>query len=99
MADNALRSLIYIIEGQSSPLEVEIAGDERIHNLKDLIRDRGRNRVFRSVNPKDLILWKVRISVESDSTTTNSPAGSYRTPSQGGASAPHWSNCARFIEN
>jgi hypothetical protein len=42
--------------------------------LKDLIKEKGKNGVFRGVDAHDLTLWKVRMTMASDS-TTNSPTG------------------------
>ena len=75
MADNALRTLLYLIEGEYEPFAVNISGDDNIYNLKDLIRENHKHGgALSSVNAADLTLWKVRMIMASDS-TTNSPAG------------------------
>jgi hypothetical protein len=45
-----------------------------IMELKDLIFEKGKHSVLKGVDAKDLILWKVRMAMASDS-TTNFPAG------------------------
>ena len=65
MADDALRALICLIEGASSLFMVKQTGSMDIINLKELIEEECKNG-FRSVDTKDLTLWKV--------STTNSPA-------------------------
>jgi hypothetical protein len=45
-----------------------------IGTLKDVIKEKGKNGVLNRVDVNDLTLWKVRMTLASDS-TTNSPAG------------------------
>ena len=81
MASDAPRVLVCLIEGESVAFEVEAAGSMRIMGLKGLIRKEGINPERRdAVLAKDLTLWKVRMTIASDS-TTNSPAGRSCTPS------------------
>jgi hypothetical protein len=73
MADDAL-FLKCLIQGQSEMFRVKATGSMEIFELKELIHEQGKNGDFRSVDVKDLILWKVRMTMASDN-TTNSPAG------------------------
>ena len=59
MADNALRVLICLVEGDSSIFIVEPTGDMDIMDLKDLIWEENKNNVLKGVDSSDLILWKV----------------------------------------
>jgi len=74
MADNTPRPLICLIEGKSSLFRVKLAGSMDIIKLKNLIKEKRTNDVLRNVDAQDLTLWKVRMTMASDS-TTNSPAG------------------------
>jgi hypothetical protein len=74
MADDALRTLVCLVEGDRSLIKVKPTGSMDIIDLKNLIREEGRNGVFRSVVAKDLTLWKVSMSMASDN-TSNSPVG------------------------
>ena len=74
MADDTLRTLVCLVSGESSPFKVNPTISMNIMDLKGLIREKGINRVFSSVDAKDLTLWKVRMTMASDD-TTNSPAG------------------------
>ena len=61
MADDAVRVLLCLVEGDSSIFEVEPSGTMNIIKLKDLIHGKG----FGNASPvlaKDLVLWKVRKS-------------------------------------
>ena len=71
MADDAIRALICLIEGESSLFRVKPTGSMVIIELKELIKEEGING---SVNAMDLTLWKVRMTMASDS-TTDSHAG------------------------
>ena len=73
MADKAPRTLLCLIEGDSSPFTVTLGGGMYISNLKDLIKQAGIT-AERPVHARDLTLWKVRMTMASDR-TTNSPAG------------------------
>ena len=69
-------TLTCLIEGDSSPFIVEPKEDISIMKLKDLIHEKGISATEHAVLAKDLLLWKVRMTIASDSTTTtNSPAG------------------------
>jgi hypothetical protein len=74
MANDASRSLLCLIEGESTVFKVKPAGSDDIIALKKLIKEKGKNGVFKSVDANILILWKVRITMANDG-TTNSPAG------------------------
>jgi Crinkler effector protein N-terminal domain len=74
MADDATRALICLITGESSLFKVRPTGRDDIMDLKELIKEEGKNGVLNSVDAKDLVLWKVRMTLASDN-TTNSPAG------------------------
>ena len=58
MADNALRVLICLVEGDSSLFKVEPTGDMDIMDLKDL-KWENKNHVLNGVDSNNLILWKV----------------------------------------
>jgi hypothetical protein len=66
MADDAAR---FLIESESAIFPVEPKGDETIMKLKDLIKEKGKNGVLHSVDAKDLVLWKVRMSMASSNAT------------------------------
>ncbi len=77
MADDAPRTLVCLIAGESSLFKVRPTGDMDIIELKDLIKEKGINATehARAVLAKDLTLWKVRMTMACDSdSTTNSPA-------------------------
>ena len=76
MADDAPRTLVCLIAGESSLFKVRPTGGMDIIDLKDLIKEKGTNATGHAVLAKDLTLWKVRMTMASDSdSTTNSPAG------------------------
>jgi hypothetical protein len=60
MADVVHRALVCLIAGESEVFKVKSTGNIDIMELKDLIRERGKNGVLSSVGAKDLTLWKVR---------------------------------------
>jgi hypothetical protein len=74
MADDAVRALLCIIEGESSLFRVKPTCNMDIIELKKLIREEGINTAEHAVLAKDLTLWKVRMIMASDS-ATNSLAG------------------------
>jgi Crinkler effector protein N-terminal domain len=75
MADDALRSLVCLVEGDESlRFIVEPTGSMNIIELKILIKEAGKKSVLSDVDANDLTLWKVRMTMASDS-TTKSPAG------------------------
>ena len=74
MANDAPRTLICLIEGDSQPFKVVLNGDDMVVDLKGQIKENGKNGVLSNVDAADLTLWKVRMTMASDS-TTNSPAG------------------------
>jgi Crinkler effector protein N-terminal domain len=59
MADDAIHTLICLIEGDSSLFPVDPTGNMRICDLQDLIKEENKNGVLNGVDPSDLILWKV----------------------------------------
>jgi hypothetical protein len=71
MADDAPRTLVCLIAGESSLFKVKPTGRMDISDLKDLIMKEGFNA---TVLAEDLTLWKVRMTMAGDS-TTNSPTG------------------------
>ena len=54
-------ALTCLTEGESSPFIVGPKENISIMELKDLIHEKGKNRVFSSVDAQDLHLWKVRM--------------------------------------
>jgi Crinkler effector protein N-terminal domain len=74
MADDVHCALHCLIEGDSSLFRVKPTGSVDIMELKELIKEKGKNGVLNGVDAKDLTLWKVRMTMASDS-TTDSPAG------------------------
>ena len=73
MASDSPHVLVCLIEGESVVFEVEAAGSMRIMGLKGLLRREGISAEY-PVDAKDLTLWKVGMTMASDS-TINSPAG------------------------
>jgi len=74
MADDTRRTLVCLIEGDSSLFSVKAAGNMPILKLNDLIVEKRQNGVLKNVDAADMRLWKVSMSMASDS-TTHSPAG------------------------
>jgi hypothetical protein len=74
MTDDAPRALTCLIEGETSLFRVKPTGSMDILELKDLIHEKGINDTEHAVLAKDLVLWKVRMSMARES-TTNFPAG------------------------
>jgi Crinkler effector protein N-terminal domain len=72
MADDAVRTLVCLIEGDSTWFKVKPTGSMDIVDLRELIWEEGKNSVLRGVDAKDLTLWKVRMTMASDSTTKSS---------------------------
>lgn len=56
MIDDAPRTLMCLVEGKSRLFKVEITGSRSIPELKDLIIEQGKNRVFSEVDVMDLTL-------------------------------------------
>jgi hypothetical protein len=73
MANDASHALLCLIEGESAVFRVEPAGNKNIVVLKDLIKEKNSN-LLQGVDASSLTLWKVRMTITSDS-TINSPAG------------------------
>lgn len=71
MADDSPRALLCLTEGESSLFRVKPAGNTDIIDLKDLIKEQGINSALRAILAKDLILWKVRMTMVSDNTTNS----------------------------
>ena len=74
MADNTPRRLICVIAGESALFRVQPTGSMDIIDLKNLVKEEGKNGVLHNVDAKDLTLWKVRITMASNS-IPNSPTG------------------------
>jgi hypothetical protein len=74
MTDDGSRALVCLIAGESTVFRVRPTGKDDIIDLKGLIKEIGINSTEHAVLAKDLTLWKVRVTMASDS-TTNSPAG------------------------
>ena len=60
MADDAIRVLVCLVEGESSIFKVNPTSNMDVTDLKDLIHQKGVGTFA-----KDLILWKVRKSMAS----------------------------------
>ena len=71
MSNDSPRALVCLIEGESTLFRVELAGNKVIIALKDLIKEKGINSTKHAVLAKDLTLWKVRMTMVSDSTTNS----------------------------
>jgi Crinkler effector protein N-terminal domain len=71
MGDDALCALLCLIEGESSlyMFRVEPTGSMDIMQLKELIKEKNKNGMLSSIDAKDLVLWKVRMTMASNSTT------------------------------
>jgi hypothetical protein len=71
MADDASRTLICLIEGEPITFKVKPTGKMDMMDLKKLIKEEGKHGVLSNVDAKDLILWKVRMTLAGDSTTSS----------------------------
>jgi hypothetical protein len=69
MADDTPRTLVCLIEGISVVFKIMPTGGMNIMDLKNLVKEKGKNSMFSDVDAYDLTLWKVGISMASDSTT------------------------------
>jgi len=69
MAENAPRTLICLIEGESQLFKVVLNDDKDIMDLKGVIKENRKTRALSNVDAADLTLWKVRVTMASDSTT------------------------------
>ena len=49
------------VEGDATPFSITAMPTISISNLKDKIKEKGKNGVLSNVDAKDLTLWKVRI--------------------------------------
>jgi hypothetical protein len=74
MSDTISYRLWCHVEGDSTAFSVLAPSAISIDELKKLIKEEGVNATERTVLAKDLVLWKVRMTMASDS-TTNFPAG------------------------
>jgi Crinkler effector protein N-terminal domain len=72
MADVAHRTLTCLIEGESLPFDVEPSGSTAIFKLKELIKNM--DGVLKTIDAKNLRLWKVKMTMASNG-TTDFPAG------------------------
>jgi len=73
MSDNTY-TFCCLVEGDNTLFPVIALPTTSVFVLKDLIKGKGINATEHAVLAKDLILWKVRMTMASDS-ITNSPAG------------------------
>jgi hypothetical protein len=78
MSDNTYLTLC-LVEGGTAIFPVMTSPTVLICELKEFIKEKGKNRVLNGVDAQDLKLWKVRMTMAGDS-TTNSPASGYRNP-------------------
>ncbi|KAI0255005.1 hypothetical protein BJV78DRAFT_810987 [Lactifluus subvellereus] len=62
MADDALRALMCLVEGESSALIVQPTGSMNITQLKKLVHEEGKNGALSNVDARDLTLWKADLS-------------------------------------
>ena len=63
MADDSPRALVCLIEGESKPFKVKLAGNKDIMDLNGLIEEKGIDPTKHVVLAKDLTLWKVRMTL------------------------------------
>jgi hypothetical protein len=63
-----------LVEGDGTLFPVVDSLRKTVIELKELIKEKCKNGVLKNVDAKDLTLWKVRMTMASDS-TTDSPAG------------------------
>jgi len=70
MADDAVRSLLCIVERESVVFDVEPKGNMNVMKLKKLIKEG----INYAILARDLVLWKARMSMTGDN-ATNSPTG------------------------
>jgi hypothetical protein len=63
MADDAPRALLCLVQGESVLFRVEPNGSVDIIELKKLIKEKGKNSVFKNVDATNLTLWKVRMTL------------------------------------
>ena len=70
MADDAPRTLLCLIIGESVLFTVKPTGSLDIIDLKSLIKEDRKEGVLGSVDAKDLILWKVRMSLDNHGPAT-----------------------------
>jgi Crinkler effector protein N-terminal domain len=76
MAEGSYR-IWCLIEGETAAFPVTASRDVPIGELKELIHEKGNKRALNGINAQDLGLWRVSMTMASDS-TTNSPAGGSR---------------------
>jgi len=58
--DDTLRDLLCLIEGDTV-IPVSVAANKPISILKELVHAKGTNSVFRGIDAKDLVLWKLEV--------------------------------------
>ena len=73
MADDDHRTLICLIQGTSQLFKLKPNGSSDIMDLQEMIKNKNSN-YLQSLDTSALTLWKVRMTMASDS-TTDSPAG------------------------
>ena len=95
MANDSPRALVCLIEGESTPFRVEIAGNKDIMDLKKLIKEEEQI----SAPARNLTLWKVRMTLVvfcSDITDdTNLDYGEYPYHSICNSSQARWKSGSR----
>jgi Crinkler effector protein N-terminal domain len=75
MSENTYR-IWCLVEGEDTIFHVIASPTSFISELKEAIKEKWKESVLRGVDAGQLTLWKVRMTMTSDSTTTtNSPAG------------------------
>ena len=72
MVDDAIRRLLCLVEGESSPFCVRIAGNTVLCDLKSLIKEERKNSVLGTTDFQDFTIWKVRMCMASTSPTNSS---------------------------
>ena len=63
-----------LVEGDGTEFHVVSSPSETVCDLKESIKEMCKNGVLKNVDAKELTLWKVRVTMASDS-TADSPAG------------------------
>ena len=71
MADDSLRALLCLVEGEPFVFRVKPAGNTDIIDLRGLIKEERKNGVLSNVDAAVLTLWKVGTTVASDSTANS----------------------------
>jgi len=69
MSENTYR-IWCLVEGDNILFPVIALPTTSVSMVKDLIHEKRKNGVLKSVDAADLTLWRVRMTIASDSTTT-----------------------------